>query len=102
MKHSPSAGCVLTGQEVLGGGTKVSVSFLQLLQSVIHRHLHDGTQRAEKKRVIRWTENLRKLASSHQLHLINHAYNTAFLRKLPVELSGNSHMLDVAVFPSLI
>lgn len=45
------------------------------------------------------------LASSHQTRLINHAYNTAFLRKLPAELSGSSRMLGVAVelifFPDL-
>lgn len=37
-------GCVLTGQEVLGGGAKVSVGLLQQLQSVFHRHLHEDTQ----------------------------------------------------------
>lgn len=37
-------GCVLTGQEVLGGGAKVSVRLLQQLQSVFHRHLHGDIQ----------------------------------------------------------
>lgn len=41
-------GCVLTGQEVLGGGAKVSVGLLQQLQSVFHCHLHRKTRAGEK------------------------------------------------------
>lgn len=40
---------VLTGQEVLRGGAKVSVGLLQQLQSVFHRHLHSDTQTGENK-----------------------------------------------------
>lgn len=42
-------GCVLTGQEVLRGGAKVSVGLLQQLQSVFHRHLHGDTDAREDK-----------------------------------------------------
>lgn len=39
---------LLTGQEVLGGGAKVSVSFLQQLQPVVHGHLRTEEQREER------------------------------------------------------